>query len=284
MAVSARSPRPRRPDFSLSGGGGELGSERERAIIAAFVSVAAALAEDYDIVDLHTALTTTCVSLLDIEWAGLLLANGEGILRPAAASAESVFALEVFQLQCEQGPCLDCFHSGEVVSVPDLKMAGDRWPLFAPAAADAGFASVHAVPMRIDSTVLGALGLFGSAAGTMDADDLVLAQSLANVAGVALVAARTARDSRVLNAQLQNALDSRVTIEQAKGFLAQYAALDVHRSFEMLRRFARDHNLRLTDVALRLLDRDLPADAILTYSRDKPLPGDQRRQGRTASD
>jgi hypothetical protein len=245
------------------------GNERERAVIAAFVSISEALADDYDIVDLYTGLTGICVELLDVEWAGLLLADVDGVLRVAAASSEPTRNLELFQLQCEQGPCLDCFHSGAAVSVPDLELEAARWPRFAPTAVTAGFASVHGLPLRLHSTVLGALGLFGAKAGALEAGDLALGQSLANVAAVALVSARSAADGKALNLQLQHALNSRVIIEQAKGFLSQYAELDVDAAFAILRRFSRDRNLRLTEVALTLLNRELPADVVLAHARER---------------
>jgi transcriptional regulator with GAF, ATPase, and Fis domain len=242
--------------------------DREGAVIAAFVSIAEALADDYDIVDLYTGLTATCAQLLDVEWAGLLLVDSAGVLRVAAASSEHARDRELFQLQCEQGPCVDCFESGEAVSVPDLESESERWPRFAPTAVAAGFASVHAVPMKLHSTVLGALGLFGAKTGVLEPGDRLLARSLANVACVALVASRAAADGKALNYQLQHALDSRVIVEQAKGFLAQYAELDVDKSFGILRKFCRDRNLRLTDVALQLLERKLPADVVIAAARE----------------
>lgn len=222
-----------------------------------------------------------CADLLDIDWAGLLLADADGVLRVAAASSEHARNLELFQLQCEQGPCLDCFHSGAAVSIPDLALETARWPRFAPIAAEAGFASMHALPMRLHATVLGALGLFGAKAGALSADDLELGQSLANVAAVALVTVRSAADRTALTAQLQQALNSRVIIEQAKGFLSQYADLDVEHAFAILRRFSRDRNLRLTDVALQLLNRELPAEVLLAHAQDKGL-GERPPQVRQA--
>ncbi len=255
-----------------------VSSDREGAVIAAFVSIAEALAEDYDIVDLYTGLTATCVQLLDVDWAGLLLVDSAGVLRVAAASSGHARNLELFQLQCEQGPCVDCFLSGEVVSVPDLGLESGRWPRFAPTAVAAGFASVHAVPMRLHSTVLGALGMFGARTGELSGRDLLLGRSLANVACVALVAARAAADGKALNAQLQHALDSRVIVEQAKGFLAQFGGLDVDQSFAALRKYSRDRNLRLTDVALQLLDRQVLAEVVLAHVGENGLG---RRSART---
>lgn len=154
----------------------------------AFVSLANNLVDEGDVIELLTSLTTDCARLLDIASAGLLLADHRRALHLVAASSEATRDLELFQLQRDQGPCLDCFRTGAPVSVPDLRDERERWPAFAAAAAGAGFVAVHAVPMRLRDNVLGALGLFGATAGPLNDDDLALAQALAHVASVALVA------------------------------------------------------------------------------------------------
>lgn len=189
------------------------------------------------------------------------------MLHVVAASSEATRALEVYQLQREQGPCLDCYHTGAPVNVPDLVAETARWPLFVEAAADAGFASVHALPVRLRDNVLGTMGLFGRHVGALDDDDLSLGQALADVAAVAIVQDKAAADSALVNEQLQTALTSRVLVEQAKGVLAQRGDLTMKRSFVVLRRYARDHNLRLTDVARAVAGRELSAQRLLDHSR-----------------
>lgn len=240
-----------------------MSENRERAVIDAFVSLAASLADGRDVVELLSGLTTDCADLLDVTSAGLLLADRRGVLHLVAASSEETRSLELFQLQREQGPCLDCFHSGAPVSVPDLSATAGRWPQFADRAVDAGFASVHAVPMRLRDTVLGALGLFGAHPGSLDAEDLRLGQALAYVAAVAIVQDTAAADTALINEQLQTALDSRVIIEQAKGVLAYSGDLEMDQAFTVLRHYARDHDQRLTDVARALTSRELPARLVL---------------------
>lgn len=246
-----------------------MNGDRERQISAAFVSIANSLAEGYDAVDLFDGLTQGCVHVLDIASAGLLLADERGVLHLVAASSEAIRDLELFQLQREEGPCLECFRAGTPVLVEDLSAHATRWPVFVPAATAAGFASVHAVPMRLRQNVLGTLGLFHTQVGAMSTVDLELAQALAHVASVALVAERALSDSTAINDQLQTALRSRVALEQAKGVLAERGQLDMTESFAVLRRYARDHSSKLSDVAQCVVSRELTADVVLEHARSR---------------
>lgn len=242
-------------------------AERERRVSQAFVALASGLVDGRDVVDLLSGLTADCAQLLDIASAGLLLADRRGVLHVVAASSERTRNLELFQLQRDEGPCLECWSTGEQVVVDDLRAQQDRWPQFVAAATGAGFESVHALPMRLQENRLGALGLFGTQVGPLAADDLDLAQALAHVASVALVAGRATGDLTVVNEQLQSALSSRVVIEQAKGLLAQIGGLEMDAAFLVLQRYARDGNHRLTDVARRLVTRELSGQELLEHGR-----------------
>lgn len=242
---------------------------REAAVSRAFVQVANSMVDGVDVVDLLGGLTSDCARLLDIDSAGLLLADRRSVLHVVAASSEATRSLELFQVQREQGPCLDCFRSGTAVSVPDLSREAKRWPSFVGAAEEAGFASLHALPMRLRDNVLGALGLFGTTTGALNNDDLDLGQALAHVASVALVADRASTDRTVVAEQLQSALTSRVAVEQAKGLLAQLGSLEMDHAFAALRRYSRDHNERLGDVASRVVSRELGGQAVIDHALSK---------------
>ena len=220
-------------------------------------------------VDLLSRLTVDCVRLLDVASAGLLLADPLGVLHVMAASSEGIRQLEVLQLQRQEGPCLECFLGGAPVAVADLQQMVLRWPQFVPAARVAGFASVHALPLRLRDNVLGALGLFGTEVGALNDDDLRLGQALADVASVALVQDRAATDRAAVNEQLQTALTSRVVLEQAKGVLAQRGGLDMAEAFSVLRRYARDHNVRLTEAAQAVVSRTLPAQLLIEHAQSE---------------
>jgi len=144
-----------------------------------------------------------------------------------AASSQAARLLELFQLQNDQGPCLDCFRAGQPVAAADLAAAARRWPRFAPAARQAGFAAVQALPMRLREQVIGALNLFRARPGPFDPADVRVGQALADVATISLLHERGMRRSDALNEQLQAALNSRVLIEQAKGKLAERLGLDM---------------------------------------------------------
>ncbi len=234
---------------------------REQRIVAAFVELADPLAADFDVVEFLHRLAERCVELLDCAEAGLLLADAAGLLRVMASSSERADALELLQSQNHEGPCHECYHRGEPVFSDDLEADVGRWPTFSPAALRSGFRSVQALPMRVRGETVGALNLFRSQPGRLEAPDLPLGQGLADVAAVALVQERVARESREVIAQLQEALTSRVVIEQAKGVLAERGQIDIDAAFARLRAHARHSNRRLSDVARDLINGRL--DAVL---------------------
>jgi transcriptional regulator with GAF, ATPase, and Fis domain len=225
---------------------------RETRVLSAVVSLVDSLLDDFDVVDLLTELTERCVQLLDVESAGLLLADPLDQLRLLAATTEETRDLELFQLQADEGPCVDCYFSGEPVSVADLKAEADRWPRFVPAALDAGFTSVHAVPMRAAGMVLGALNLFGARPGALTDADRLVGQTLAHIASVAILQECPPTPSTVMQ-RLQNALTSRVHVEQAKGFLRESLDISVEQAFHLLRRYARSDGQHLTEVSRKLM-------------------------------
>src|ERR1700690_48492 len=121
-----------------------------------FVELTDTMVAGFDVIDFLHVLTDRSVRLLDVSAAGLLIADPRGEMRVVAASSEAARLLELFQLQNDEGPCLDCFRSGQPVSAADLTAEAERWPRFAPAAQQAGFAAVQALPMRLREQVIGA--------------------------------------------------------------------------------------------------------------------------------
>ncbi len=213
-----------------------------------FVEVADTLVDDFDVIEFLQMLTQRVAGLFDTGKVGLMLADHRDRLNFMAASDESAQAMELFQLQHDDGPCLDAFRTARPVTNVNLAMAADLWPRFAPRAYQAGFQSVHAFPLRLRKEVIGAMSVFGSATELDDADAQIV-QSLADVAVIGLLQERAVRRGEVLTEQLQGALHSRIMIEQAKGAVAQARGVSVDEAFASIRGYARGHGRRLTDVA-----------------------------------
>jgi GAF domain-containing protein len=223
---------------------------REMKLAQTMVELADNLVDDFDVVDLLTLLSNRCIDVLDVSTAGLIMLV-DGGLRLMASSSEAMRVLELLELQAEEGPCMDCYRSGRPVVNVDLATdeARARWPRFVPEARAAGFRSAHAVPMRLRGTILGALNMFRTGATEMAGDDIVAAQAFADIATIAILQNRAALQAQVVNEQLSQALTSRIVIEQAKGVLAERAALNMEDAFTRLRTYARNNNRRLADIA-----------------------------------
>ncbi|MCU1495512.1 MAG: hypothetical protein JWO62_3276 [Acidimicrobiaceae bacterium] len=235
---------------------------REATLARTFVELADSLVADFDVVELLTRLADRCVDVLDVAAAGIMLVAPEGDLRVIASSSEAMRVLELFELQAQEGPCVDCYRTGQPAVNQDLATVNGRWPLFAAEALGAGFRSVHALPMRLRGTIIGALNLFRIDQGEMTPADVDAAQALADVATIGILQHRGAAEAQVVNEQLNHALNSRVVIEQAKGMVAERESLDMEQAFARLRKHARSHNLRLVDVARDIIAGTMPASAL----------------------
>ena len=222
---------------------------REGLLARTFVELADSLVDNFDVVDLLTRLADRCVEIVDVDAAGLMLGAPGGELRVIASSSEAMRLLELFETQANEGPCVDCYRTGQPIVNLTLDEVDSRWPQFAPQAVEAGFRSAHALPMRLRGQTIGALNLFRVDEGPMLETDLVAAQALADVATIAILQHRAVSDAQSLNEQLSQALNTRIVIEQAKGVVAERANLDMEQAFARLRRHARNHNVRLADVA-----------------------------------
>ena len=239
----------------------------ERLLVQTLVELADSLVDDFDVVELLSLLAGRSVEVLGVAAAGVMLVAPEGDLRVVASSSEAMRVLELFELQADEGPCLDCYGRGCAVINEDLAAVDGRWPRFAPVAVEAGFRFVHALPMRLRGSIIGALNLFGSGDAALAEKEIVAGQALADVATIAVLQQRVAVEAQVINDQLDHALTSRVVIEQAKGVLAERAGLPMESAFATLRQHARDHNLRLADVARSVIDKTLAPGSVVAPRR-----------------
>ena len=235
---------------------------RETLLVRTLVELADNLVDDFDVIDVLTVLSDRCVDTLDVAAAGVMLAAPAGDLQVVASSSEAMRVLELFQLQADEGPCVDCFRSGNAIVNLELSSTDGRWPRFTPRALGAGFHSVHSLPMRLRGRTIGALNMFRSDSGALEEADVAAAQGLADVATIAILQHHAAINAQVLNDQLNLALHSRVMIEQAKGMISESGHVDMDVAFQRLRNHARNHNLGLTELARAVAEGTMSATAL----------------------
>ena len=227
-----------------------------------FVELAEPLADDFSVVDFLQLVASRTAELVDGSTVGVLLANPHNQLRFIAATSraskvlDEPFELEqaaLLALQDEEGPCLECFHTGVPLLDVELQAGDSPWPRFAAQATGHGFRSVHAFPMRLRSEIIGALSLFGDHERRLAPTEAHLVQAVADAATIRLMQGRAVRRAQVLASQLQAALDSRIVIEQAKGAIALLHGTSVDTAFEMMRSHARTTHAQLSDVAKQVV-------------------------------
>ncbi len=236
--------------------------DREPLLVSTFVELADTMVDNYDVVEFLDRVATSCVAVLHVSDAGLMLADPPGTLNFVAASSERMRLIELFELQTDEGPCLDAYRSGDAIVSVDLDDHGGRWPAFSEHARQSGFRSVSAMPMRVRDSVIGALNLFDTVTTPMSERDVALAQAFAHVATIGILQERSLREAEGVAEQLRGALESRVAIEQAKGLVSERVGVNIEAAFELIRSYARRNNVRLRDVA-----RDIAAARRLAAER-----------------
>lgn len=230
---------------------------RNADLLEVFATLADTLVDDYDTFELLQTLVASSVELLDVDAAGILLADRNNDLELVASTSEASRLVEMIQLSAEEGPCVDSFRLGVPVVVPDITADATRWPRFAELASLQGFSSVFAVPLRLRKMTIGTLNLFRATSSTLDDYETRAAQAMADVATIGILHERTLRASDTAREQLEHALQSRVTIEQAKGVIAFMSAVSVEEAFNQLRSYARRSRRPLADVARDVVERRL---------------------------
>ena len=230
---------------------------REARLLQTFATLADTLVDDYDLVELLQFLVDTCRDVLEMSAAGILLSDARGQLEVVASTSEASMLVEMMQLSAEAGPCVESFRTGHAIAVPDIADSPPEWEQFRSSALDQGFRSVDALPLRLRDVTIGTLNLMRTTVGPAPAEDVVAAQAFADVATIGILHERSLRESELLSSQLQAALNSRVIIEQAKGVVSQVRGIPIDEAFDLMREYARAHQMRLSLVASSLVERTI---------------------------
>ena len=243
---------------------------RQAELAQRFVDLADTLVDDFDVVEVLDGLMGTCLEVLDVDEAGLLLNDAQGKLQRVASSNEDARLLELLQVQTREGPCYESVQNGETVVIDDIGATHDRWPVFAARATANGFRSVYAFPLRLRSATIGSLNLFGTRPAALDEESRVIAKALADIATIGILQQRSIHRTSLLAENLQRALNTRIVVEQAKGILSERGGLPMEETFALLRSYARSHHLKLSDLAHSIVYPPHLADVVLTGVQRAP--------------
>jgi transcriptional regulator with GAF, ATPase, and Fis domain len=232
----------------------------EQRLARVFVELADTLVDEFDALDFLSTLTERSVELINANAAGVILADARGVLHVVASTSDRAQLLELLELQNDEGPCLDCLQTGHAVVNVGAGESRERWPRFSAALTEVGFASAHAIPLRLRDSVVGAMNLFCTADSHLSEDDVAMGQALADIATIGLLQERAVRQSGLIAEQLQTALDNRVLIEQAKGVLMASAEIDVDQAFRLMRDYSRRNSHAVKDIARQVVNRTLSVE------------------------
>ena len=230
----------------------------QQDVAATLIELADTLVSDFDLLDYLGLLLERSSSALDAAAGGVMLTDGNGDLQVLASTDEQMRLMELFELQRYEGPCVDAHRRGELVVEPDLA-ARARWPQFTPEAIARGYRAAYAFPMRLRGEQIGALNLFRSQPGSVDAQLVHATRTFADMAAVGILQERAVRQGHDLAQQLQGALQSRIVLEQAKGIVAERAGCEMGEAYQLLRWHGRNHNRTLREVAASVVAGELSA-------------------------
>lgn len=187
------------------------------------------------------------------DFVGITLRRRRGRAESVASTSEVVDRCDALQYELDEGPCLDAIADEEAYLIQDVGN-DPRWPRWGPRAAEAGAHSILSVRMANDQESLGALNLYSARPHAYDSDSVDLALVFASHAATAI-------NNSQLVSGLQTALQSRHLIGVAQGILMSQYDMGLETAFEVLRRYSSHTNVKLRDVALRVVElRALPED------------------------
>jgi hypothetical protein len=214
----------------------------------------ARLIEQTDVAGSLALLLADCLEALDADAAGLLVGEPLHDLELLSATSHRTEELELYQVLNGTGPCVEAINNGQHVTSSAATDLTTRWPPVGQAIVDAGFLTVHAIPLHWHGNVIGALNIFFRREVDQNlANHLATAQAIANIATLVLVQP-TEPDLEVLRSRVQEALSGRLVIERAKGILAYREHLEMADAYDRLTAIAASNGSGLTAVARQLIE------------------------------
>lgn len=198
----------------------------------------------------------TTEALPAAEMAGISLLGDQGRPTTGVFTDPEAPEIDAAQYASGRGPCLDSWRTGKVVRLADMAKASVAYPEFAAAAQAHGVGSTLSFPLMAGSDAIGALNLYARGQDAFTDEDESAGTLLAGAAAIVLANASAYWQATQLGEQLSQAMQSRAVIEQAKGILmARSPQLTADEAFDVLRKASQRENVKLRDIAHRIVDR-----------------------------
>jgi GAF domain-containing protein len=228
------------------------------ALLDALAGYADTATRGYDVGDVLHDLACRVPEVLGVVGCGVTLAHG-GRVHFVTAPLEAISKTEELQDDLQQGPCVDAVVTAKPVIVNSLLRDewSERWPEYVSQAEAAGLRSVAGIPMLASGAAIGALNMYDTNEREWTPEEIHVATILAGITTSYLLHASALGQQRRTSEQLQQALQTRIIIEQAKGVLAARHDVGVDDAFKILRKYARDHNERIHGVAHAIVNGNL---------------------------
>ncbi|TCC45563.1 ANTAR domain-containing protein [Kribbella pittospori] len=218
----------------------------------AFANAAAAMVGPRDVVGTVTGLLEDCGALTGAAALGILVHDGQDRLELLSATSHTAAELELYQIQTDTGPCVDTLSTGQQLHVIGSDQIIQRWGEIGKAIAAAGFAQIHTSPLRWHGNVIGGLSAFHRTTEPLDDSALHLSQAFADVAAVVILHSMDVGEIEIAD-RINDALQGRIVIEQAKGVLAERHDVDMAQAYQLLNSMPRDTGETLTTIATRII-------------------------------
>jgi hypothetical protein len=229
-----------------------MSGDRDRLVASALLEIAAG--DDGGPIVAADALISWSMRLLDVDGAGVMMADDRGVLRAVMVSSDAVRVLEAAELDAGRGPCVETHRTARAVIHADVDVADARWPQFGPTARAGGMRAAHGIPVFRGGTAIGVLNLFRATPGGLTDADTDLAHALTGAVAGAVDPEQSPTGSPDGAGEVAAGSADTAVIEQAKGMMAVRLQVDIDTAFAVLRHVARDRSCTVGDLAAGVVD------------------------------
>jgi GAF domain-containing protein len=200
---------------------------------------------------LHQVSELATVALPQTDHVGITMMV-DGKLTTSIFTHPEVPEIDQAQYRTGEGPCVDAYKEGVPYIIESTREPG-RWQAFRDSAERHGVLSTLSLPMVTHDGTIGAMNLYAESENAYESDDERVGLLFASQAAFLLANAQAYWDARTLSENLEQAMESRATIEQAKGIIMSSMGRSADEAMQVLIRQSQDQNIKLRELAAELV-------------------------------